>query len=308
MYPHRPVGKSPENLLPQTNILNWFASWCFFLYWFLCHGSICRMPNAANKLLTLTIVIPVYNEEHHLKECLDSVAAQTVQPIQVIVVNNNSTDASVAIAKRYKFVTLLHVKRQGQVFAQARGFAKAKGDIIGRIDGDSILSGDWCARVINHFTENPTTVAVSGRAEPYDIKLARVAKAIFLFYQLIISKLFAGGPLMWGANCAFRVSVWKKIKHKLTFRRDIWEDYDMSFLLREFGRIDHLKDLIIGCSFRAVDISFSKQLNYQMREAKTYWLHKPWRTPFIVLVVITKIIFIYPLTVLDTKILRKLIR
>src|ERR1035437_9021599 len=95
------------------------------------------------KPLTLAIVIPVYNEEFYLKACLNSIAKQTVAPDEVIVVDNNSTDKSVQIAKSYKFVKLLHEKRQHQVFAQATGFNAIKSDIIGRIDADSILPPDW---------------------------------------------------------------------------------------------------------------------------------------------------------------------
>ena len=53
----------------------------------------------AQKALTLSIVIPVFNEERYIKACLDSIAAQTVKLDEVIVVDNNSTDKTVLIAK-----------------------------------------------------------------------------------------------------------------------------------------------------------------------------------------------------------------
>ena len=92
-----------------------------------------------NKTLTLSIVIPAYNEENYLRACLDSIAAQTVMPDKVIVVDNNSTDKTVALARSYDFVTLVHERQQHQSFAQATGFNLASSDIIGRIDADSIL-------------------------------------------------------------------------------------------------------------------------------------------------------------------------
>src|SRR5437868_10767389 len=105
----------------------------------------------SNKPLTLSIVIPAYNEENYLKACLDSVAKQSLKPDEVIVVDNNSTDRTVEIAKRYKFVKVLYEKRQHQVFAQATGFNAAKGEILGRIDADSILSPDWAKKIIAAF-------------------------------------------------------------------------------------------------------------------------------------------------------------
>ena len=111
--------------------------------------------------LRVSLVIPVYNEESHLAACLDAIAAQTVQPFEVIVVDNNSTDQTVAIAQRYPFVRLLHEKRQGVVFARDRGFTAARGDVIGRTDGDSILAPDWVAEIHRIFA-NPTVDAASG--------------------------------------------------------------------------------------------------------------------------------------------------
>src|SRR5476651_1469584 len=85
----------------------------------------------SNKTLTLSIVIPVYNEQGYLKACLDSIAAQADLPDEVIVVDNNSTDDTAKIAKSYKFVRLLREPRHHQSFAQATGFDAARSDIIG---------------------------------------------------------------------------------------------------------------------------------------------------------------------------------
>src|SRR6266404_9608138 len=100
-----------------------------------------------SKTLTLTIVIPAYNEQGYIKACLDSIKNQSEAPNEVIVVDNNSTDKTVEIARKYSFVKVIHEKRQHQVFAQAAGFNLAKGDIIGRIDADSVLPADWVRKI-----------------------------------------------------------------------------------------------------------------------------------------------------------------
>src|SRR5688572_3020117 len=92
---------------------------------------------------TVSIVIPAYNEENHLRLCLEAVARQTVKPLEVIVVDNNSTDATAAIARSFPFVTLLSEKRQGPQPARDRGYNAAHGEIIGRLDADSIVALDW---------------------------------------------------------------------------------------------------------------------------------------------------------------------
>ena len=59
--------------------------------------------NGAMSALTLTIVIPAYNEAANLSSCLDTIASQSIMPGQVIVVDNNSTDQTAEIAERYSF-------------------------------------------------------------------------------------------------------------------------------------------------------------------------------------------------------------
>src|SRR5687767_1835934 len=98
-----------------------------------------------NTRLRVSLVIPAYNEESHLRACLDAVAAQTVRPFEVIVVDNNSTDTTVAIARSYSFVAVMHESQQGIVYARNAGFNAARGDIIARIDADTHLSPNWIA-------------------------------------------------------------------------------------------------------------------------------------------------------------------
>jgi glycosyltransferase involved in cell wall biosynthesis len=87
----------------------------------------------------ISIVIPVYNEAERIAACLESIAAQTVTPLEVIVVDNNSTDATVSIARSFPFVRVITAKCQGVIHARNRGFNAARGEIIGRIDADTRL-------------------------------------------------------------------------------------------------------------------------------------------------------------------------
>ncbi len=95
------------------------------------------------KELSVSIVIPVYNEEAHLKNCLDAIARQTVAPDEVIVVDNNSTDRSVEIAEKYSFVKVIKEAKQGRAHARNSGFNVATCDVIGRIDAHSLFASDW---------------------------------------------------------------------------------------------------------------------------------------------------------------------
>lgn len=232
------------------------------------------MPNSKIKSLTLTIVIPVYNEENYLKACLDAVASQTVMPIEVLVVDNNSSDRSVSIAKSYDFVSVLHEKIQGQTFAQATGFNHAKGNILGRIDADTILPPDWVEKVLEAFKSDSDTIALTGDGVPYDAPLKSAAAGVFRFYHSFVSRVFSGHVMLWGANTALRATGWKRIAPRMSYSRELWEDYEMAFLLSRIGGIRHLKGIGVGCSFRAAHRPLIPQLSYQFRAVKTFRKYK----------------------------------
>lgn len=227
----------------------------------------------SQKTLTLSIVIPVCNEERYIGACLDSIAAQTQKPDEVIVVDNNSSDTTVQIVRKYRFVTILHEIRQHQSFAQKKGFDAAKGDILGRIDADTMLPKDWVVKVKEAFADEPGVVAITGGALPYDVKMHRFGRAVFRFYSWLASGL-GGARLLWGANSAIRAGAWHKVTGKVLLRDDIWEDQDLSFCLRPLGKIKLLDNIDVGTSFRALHHPFFHQARYQFRSVRTFYLHK----------------------------------
>lgn len=254
--------------------------------------------------LTLSIIIPVYNEENYIAKCLDSIAAQTAAPKEVVVVDNNSNDATVEIAQGYPFVKILREKRQHQVFAQATGFNAAKGDILGRIDADSILPLDWVEKITKAFAKDPKLVAVTGGADPYDVPLKWLGSAIFHGY-IYVAGLVAGHRLLWGSNCAIRASGWQKIRNKVMMRPDIWEDYDMAFCLRQYGKIGYIPGNLVGVSFRAMHTTFAYHVSYQWRSVRTFY-HRTniLRTALFCLQWTTTLI-IYPVAVFDDWLLKR---
>lgn len=256
-----------------------------------------------SKKLKLTIVIPVFNEEDYLGDCLASIAAQSERPDEVIVVDNNSTDRSMQIAEKFSFVKIIHEPRQHQSFAQKTGFDAAAGDIIGRIDADTILPKDWVKTVKQKFTSDPEVVGITGSAWPYDVQFKQLAIAVFEFYNKLAS-LIAGSRMIWGANCAIRNSAWRKISRQVLQRRDIWEDFDMAMLLAKYGRIDFLPSLRVGVSFRAVHKSFLTQFSYQFRSIRTFYLRRGFFRAVTFLVVWYTMAVFYPLALLDEHVLK----
>ncbi|MBX4188906.1 glycosyltransferase [Candidatus Saccharibacteria bacterium] len=250
------------------------------------------------KSLTLSIVIPVYNEQDYLKACLDSIAAQAVMPDEIIIVDNNSTDRSLQIAARYPFVRIIKEPRQHQSYAQKTGFDAATTDIIGRIDADSILPADWVENVIEHFSKNSDLVAITGGTLPYDMAARNASSRVFAGYN-ILSSLIAGSRMLWGANCALRRDSWQKVSQKVTTRSNIWEDYDLSFCLAPYGNVTKVHDIDVGSSFRAVHKPLSAQTEYQIRCLRTFRLHTGYLRTLALALVWSSMYLIYFFVLLD---------
>ncbi|MBI1857264.1 glycosyltransferase family 2 protein [Candidatus Saccharibacteria bacterium] len=228
--------------------------------------------------LTLSIVIPVYNEEHHLKACLDSIAAQIEQPDEVIVIDNNSVDKTVEIAKGYGFVTLLKEPKQGVVFARNRGFDAVTSDIIGRIDADSILPPDWTYYVKHFYAENShNDEALTGGCYFYNMRLARFqgwcqAQIAFRFNRFIL-----GHYILFGSNMAIPKTMWSDIRHSLCHDNGVHEDLDLAIHAYKAGyKITYRSGLKVGVKMRRVRSQRDQLWSNLMWWPKTLRRHDRW--------------------------------
>ncbi|HEX9605702.1 MAG TPA: glycosyltransferase family 2 protein [Gemmatimonadaceae bacterium] len=100
----------------------------------------------------VTVIIPVYNEEEHLEECLRSLQGQTYRPVEIIVVDDGSRDTTVTIALRCG-VQVLQQSHWGKARALARGAAAAQGEIFVFLDGDLHFASDFVERLVTPIVE-----------------------------------------------------------------------------------------------------------------------------------------------------------
>ncbi len=92
-------------------------------------------------MIKVSVIVPIYNAEKYLEKCLDSVVNQTLKDIEIILVNDGSTDGSEEICKKYlsdSRVQYYYKENEGLAAARADGIEKAKGEYIGFVDSD-----DW---------------------------------------------------------------------------------------------------------------------------------------------------------------------
>lgn len=204
---------------------------------------------------SLSIIIPAYNEARHIKVCLDAIAAQSVMPDEVIVVDNNSIDRTTEIAGSYPFVTLLNEKSQGIVYTRNCGFNATKADIIGRIDADTILPEDWVARVKAFYEdkEHFTRHAYTGGGYFYNKPLPRLNAWIQSQLAFRTNRFILGHYILFGSNMAFPRHMWRAVRSDMCHRTDIHEDLDLSIHLHRRGyKITYQADLLVGVEMRRV--------------------------------------------------------
>jgi glycosyltransferase involved in cell wall biosynthesis len=228
-----------------------------------------------NKPLTLTIVIPAYNEQSYLKACLDSIADQTIMPAEVIVVDNNSSDETVKIASEYSFVKILQEPNQGVFFAARRGFNAAKSDIIGRIDADTLLPAEWVETVLVHF-QKENVAALTGPVSYYDMPLPHSNYWFdHLMRAMTYNLAYDNSPFLYGSNLAIRRSVWRRIQSRLCTQQDIHEDIDLAIHVKDEGHeIIYSKSLLSGASGRRYNDGLKSFGGYIGMYRRTYSRHK----------------------------------
>lgn len=101
--------------------------------------------------MKLSLIVPVYNTQDYLKECLDSLMAQTWRDVEIICVDDGSTDDSARILSEYgRFDDRIHIIRQenkGLSAARNAGLRAASGDYVGFVDSDDVLERTACERL-----------------------------------------------------------------------------------------------------------------------------------------------------------------
>ena len=111
----------------------------------------------------ISIIVAVYNIEEYLRRCLDSILAQTYDNIEILLVDDGSTDSSAKICDEYGAkdtrITVIHQENRGLSGARNTALKVAKGDYIGFVDGDDYINPDMYERMINAMESSGAMLA-----------------------------------------------------------------------------------------------------------------------------------------------------
>ncbi len=120
----------------------------------------------------VSVIIPVYNVEKYISECLESLIHQTYKDIEIIIVNDGSTDSSEEIIKSYleesNNIIYIYQKNKGTAEARNKGIESANGDYVLFVDSDDYLDKDMIQKMYNSADKNNSDVVVCGHIKFYD--------------------------------------------------------------------------------------------------------------------------------------------
>jgi glycosyltransferase involved in cell wall biosynthesis len=216
------------------------------------------MDTPNKKIMKLTFVIPAWNEEKYIRECLASVtreAKKNERDIEIIVVNNASVDRTREIALEFPDVIVVDEPRKGLPQARQTGFLASSGDLIANMDADCLLPPGWIAKVYGQFARDDGLVALSGPYEYYDLSRLTnysVRAYYYLAYglHLIIHHILGKGAVMQGGNFVLRRTALEKIGGFNINIKFYGEDTDIARRIQKIGRVKFLPALKMRTSGR----------------------------------------------------------
>jgi glycosyltransferase involved in cell wall biosynthesis len=216
--------------------------------------------------MKVSAVIIAYNEEKQIGNCLENLENQSEKADEIIVVDNNCTDKTVAIASKFKGVRIVKEEKQGMIYARNKGFDSAKYELIVRCDADTRVTKDWIKNIKIHF-EAEKIDALSGPLRYFDIPQTRFHKVLVDIYNdgavLVYQHRILDGP-----NMSLTKEIWKKVRNKVCLiDKDVHEDADLAVhIVKAGGKIKYFKDVIVESSGRRM-----------LHNPGSFFLEYPWK-------------------------------
>lgn len=113
-------------------------------------------------MIKVSIVVPIYNVANYLTKCIDSLLSQTLKEIEIILINDGSTDNSKKIIKSYKDSRIVFIDKQNSGIGSTRnlGIERAKGEYISFIDSDDYVSKYFCEKMYQKAIKDKCDVVI----------------------------------------------------------------------------------------------------------------------------------------------------
>lgn len=205
----------------------------------------------------VSIIIPVYNVDAYIEKCLNSIVVQTLKNIEIIVVDDGSTDKSREIIKQFelkdKRIKVIHQKNMGVSEARNNGLKIARGKYIGFVDSDDYIDQDMYESMYKEAIEKNSDIVVCNVNDIYEnetkVSLSLEDEEIYLDQIGIESFMKDKYP-------KFGSAVWHKI-----FRRELIESNNIRFI--DYSTVSSEDKLFnLECMLKSKTISCIKEAKY----------------------------------------------
>ncbi len=114
----------------------------------------------------ISVIVPVYNVKQYLRRCVDSILKQTYENIEIVLIDDGSTDESGAICDRYAQkdvrVKVIHKENGGLSDARNKGMQEARGEYFAFVDSDDYIAKDYMAYLFELIVENKAQISLCG--------------------------------------------------------------------------------------------------------------------------------------------------
>lgn len=203
----------------------------------------------------VSIILPVYNGEAHLEQCIRSILAQTIEDIQLILINDGSVDGTAGICDRYaaedRRVMVIHQENAGVSAARNAGLQAATGEYIGFVDADDYIAPDMYEQVLNQLGDHDivmwdaVTVWPDGKTQADTIDLLKTDSSLQ-------KKDWSPDLLRYMAGAVWRCLYRRELLEDIRFPVGIKLSEDRLFNLEAMGKAQKLAYFKQGLYFRVV--------------------------------------------------------
>ena len=109
------------------------------------------------KKIKVSIIVPIYNTEKYLEKCIESIRKQTYSYLEIILVNDGSTDGSLDICTKYQKldsrISVISQRNKGLVCSRKIGLLHAKGELVSFVDSDDWIEPDMYEQMVSIYEE-----------------------------------------------------------------------------------------------------------------------------------------------------------
>ena len=194
----------------------------------------------------VSIVVPAYNAERFLREALESLFALDYEPFEVIVVDDGSTDGTVAVANTFPGLRVIEQANKGPAAARNAGLAVAGGEFVAIHDADDFVPPSKLTTQVTHLLEHPQVGCVLGRQHWIDPPATLTRDPIYGELD--------GIPL---PSAVFRTSVLRELGgYDESYRTH--ENMDLLFRMRDLGyEVAVVPEIVLVRRYHGDNLSFA---------------------------------------------------